>query len=460
MPRPLVVTFLGAGSMFCPELCRDVMQIPGNVGGEFRLVDTDTGRLDLMHRLIEKLAVELGAVGWSVTSTADRRDVLTGTDYAICCVEVSGLDCVGFDNDIPSEYGVDQCIGDTVGPGGLFKGLRTIPVFLDILRDMAELCPQAIMLNYTNPMSMMCLAAARAVPDVSVVGLCHSVQASQAILSARLGVPHTELAWACAGVNHLAWFTALTLDGIDQYPRLKEQARAELYGNPDDSDNAWPDDVGTDRVRKDVMLHYGAFVTESSGHLSEYVPHYRNRDEGRSYLGDAYDGESRYYATNWPTWRAEADERRHNLLDDSLDDSEEFDRARGWEYASWIIEAREKDQPFRIHGNVPNTAPDGSGRLITNLPADSCVEVACMVDRQGIRPTRFGALPPQMAHVCASTIAVHDLGATAAIERSKDAAVHALLLDPLCRSVLTPHETERMTADLFAAEAEYLPGFI
>jgi len=281
------------------------------------------------------------------------------------------------------------------------------------------------------------------------------VQATQAILSARLGVAHTELAWACAGVNHLAWFTDLRLDGVDQYPRLKAQARAEIYGDPAGSDNAWPDDVGTDRVRKDMMLHYGAFITESSGHLSEYVPHYRHSDEGRAYLGDGYDGESRFYATNWPVWRAEADELRRSLLDDE----DEFDRSRGWEYASWIIEAREKDEPFRIHGNVPNAAPDGSGRLITNLPADACVEVACMVDRQGVRPTRFGALPPQMAHVCASTIGVHDLGATAAIERSKEAALHALLLDPLCRSVLTPHETKQMTDDLFAAEADYLPGF-
>lgn len=455
MPRPIVVTFLGAGSMFCPELCRDVMQIPGNAGGEFRLVDVDAERLDLMQRLIEKLVAELGVDGWTVTSTTDRREVLPGTDYAICCVEVSGLDCVGFDNDIPLRYGVDQCIGDTVGPGGLFKGLRTIPVFLDILRDMAELCPRAIMLNYTNPMSMTCLAAARAVPGVPVVGLCHSVQATEAILSARLGVPHTELTWTCAGVNHLSWFTELSLDGVDQYPRLKAQARAELYGDPADSDNAWPDDVGTDRVRKDMMLHYGAFVTESSGHLSEYVPHYRTRDAGRAYLRDGYDGESRFYGTNWPQWRAEADEQRRHLLDDD----EQFDRSRSWEYASWIIEAREKDQPFRIHGNVPNRAADGSGRLVTNLPADSCVEVACLVDQQGIRPTRFGALPAQMAHVCASNVAVHDLGATAAIERAKDAALHALLLDPLTRSVLTPHETEQMTADLFAAEAEYLPDF-
>ena len=208
--RPINITFLGAGSGFCPRLCRDVLMIPGNAGGELRLVDIDRDRLDTMHKVIQGLIDSLGVADrWTVKSSPDRREVLPGTTYAVCSVEVSGVDCVEFDNDIPLKYGIDQCIGDTIGPGGLFKSLRTIPVFLDILRDMRELCPGATMLNYTNPMSMMCLAAGRAVPEVSVVGLCHSVQGTSHLLADQAGVPYEEMAWECAGINHLAWFTRL-----------------------------------------------------------------------------------------------------------------------------------------------------------------------------------------------------------------------------------------------------------
>lgn len=450
--RPLAITFLGAGSQFCPQICGDLLLTPGAEHGELRLVDVDESRLLAMAGVIERLTRDLDRPGWTVRATTDRRDVLAGTDYAICCVEVSGLDCVRFDNDIPLRYGVDQCIGDTVGPGGLFKGLRTIPVFLDILADMAELCPGAPMLNYTNPMSMMCLAAARAVPEVPVVGLCHSVQHTSIVLSLRLGIPHTELDYRCAGVNHLAWFTELTHEGRDVYPRLQDQARSELYGDPADSDNAWADDVGADRVRKDMMLHYGAFITESSGHLSEYVSHYRTSESGRSYLGPGYDGESRFYATNWPIWRADADAERERLLSGEAP----IERPeRGLEFASYIVEAAETGRPFVFHGNVPN----GPERLVDNLPSDSVVEVGCTVDQGGVRPQVHGLLPAQMAHVCERMIAVHDLGATAAIERSREAARHALLLDPLTSAQLTPHQIVAMADELFAAEAPWLPGF-
>ena len=218
--RGINVVFLGAGSGFCPTLCRDILMMPGNRGGEFRLVDTDGDRLAAMHRVIQRLIDESAASsggaagalagGWTVVSSADRREVLPGAHYAVCCVEVAGLACVDLDNDIPAAYGVDQCIGDTTGPGGVFKGLRTIPVFLDILRDMRELCPGAPMLNYTNPMSMMVLAAARAVPEVPVVGLCHSVQGSSRQLAGYAGVDYDEMDWACAGINHLAWFTRVS----------------------------------------------------------------------------------------------------------------------------------------------------------------------------------------------------------------------------------------------------------
>jgi alpha-galactosidase len=202
------------------------------------------------------------------------------------------------------------------------------------------------------------------------------------------------------------------------------------------------------------MIHFGAFITESSGHLSEYLPHYRKRkDLLERYARPRYDGESSFYANNWPQWRADADQQRMEMLNGKTP----MDWQRSWEYASWIIEAREKDSPFRIHGNVLNST-DGRDALISNLAADGCVEVACMVDRNGINPTRYGALPPQMAALCASNMAVFDLGAKAAIERSKDAAIHALMLDPLTAAVCSPAEIKKMTLELFAAEKRFLPG--
>jgi alpha-galactosidase len=448
MPRPLQITMMGAGSGFTPRLMNDIMRIPGSQGGRIGLVDIDRNRLTTMHKLIEKLIAQLGVKGWTVTSSPDRRKVLPGSDYVVNCIEVSGLQCVRFDNDIPMKYGIDQCIGDTIGPGGLFKALRTVPVWIDVLKDVEALCPKAIVLNYTNPMNMLCLAAARTAPSLQVVGLCHSVQGTGHLLAKRAGVPYTEMEWECAGINHLAWFTKLRHQGKDLYPLLMKKAKQDLAGKLTD-----PEDL--DIVRKDMMIHFGAFITESSGHLSEYLPYYRKRkDLLKKYSRPRYDGESGFYVNNWPTWRAGADRER----DDMVKGVKPIEWERSWEYASWIIEAREKDAPVRIHGNVPNSS-HGNDTLISNLPADGCVEVACMIDRNGINPTRYGKLPPQMAALCASNMAVFDLGATAAIERSKEAAIHALTLDPLSAAMCSPEEIKKMTLELFDAEKAFLPKY-
>ena len=477
--RPLNITFLGAGSGFCPTLCRDVLLIPGAERGEFRLVDVDQERLSTMQQVIARLIKDVGRESdWTVRASTNRRELIPGTTYAVCCVEVSGTACVAFDNDIPLKYGVDQCIGDTLGPGGLFKGLRTVPVFLDILRDIRELAPGAIMLNYTNPMSMLVCSAGRAVPEVPLVGLCNSVQGTSHLLARYAGVPYEEMAWECAGVNHLAWFTKLLHQGKDLYSTvLYEKFRQEVEEGIREAEaglarhDAAPMSHGQttevkykmgDLVRKDMCVQFGAFITESSGHLSEYVPYYRKNDEGRKLLRLAYDGGSRFYASNWPTWRKNADETRLKQVRGEVPIKLE----RSWEYASWIIEAREKDQPYRIHGNVMNHAVQPgkrnageAGKLITNLPGDGAVEVACMIDRNGINPTRFGALPAQMAHICASNMAYFDLAATACIEKSREAAVHALLLDPLTSAVLSPREIRAMTLEMFEAEKDFLPGY-
>jgi len=472
--RPIKVTLLGAGSGFTPRLINDIVRIPGNRGGTIALVDIDTKRLSTMVKVIERLVAQLGQAGeWAVVGSAERREVMSDSDYLINCIEVSGTDCVDYENDIPAKYGIDQCIGDTLGPGGLFKALRTVPVFLDVLRDAEELCPKAIVLNYTNPMGMMCLAAGRT-SSMQVVGLCHSVQLTSQVLARRAGVPLSEIDWECAGINHLAWFTRFEHGGRDLYPLLKRKAEAELKrafkeGPPKNLKRInlstwdlpeWHQDI----VRKDMMLHFGAFITESSGHLSEYLPYYRKRrDLVQKYARVGYDGGSRFYADNWPKWRAIADQDRDRLLASE----DPMDWSRSWEYASWIIEAREKDTPFRIYGNVMNNATSqlgagsggGAGQLITNLPADGCVEVACMVDRGGIRPTRYGALPAHMAAVCASNMSMIDLGAQACVERSIEKSIYALMLDPLTSAVCSPAEIKEMTLKLFKAEKRFLPDF-
>jgi alpha-galactosidase len=434
MPK---ICFLGAGSWFAEPLCTDVMLTPTLSDGSFRLVDIDEHRLNLSARLIAKIADHIGS-SWTVETFTDHRAALSGCDYIINCIEVSGIECVRHDSDIPLKYGVSQCIGDTIGPGGLFKGLRTIPVWLDILRDCERLCPDAWVLNYTNPMNMMCLAAART-SKMKVIGLCHSVQGTSRQLADYVDIPYEELEWQCAGINHLAWFTTLRHAGEDLYPRLEQRLRddAPLFER--------------DPVRFDVMRHFGAFVTESSGHLSEYLPYYRKRpDLIATYCRAEYLGQESFYADNWPQWRREADERREKMLDGR----QPLGRpSRSTEYASYIIEARENDRPYRVHGNVINNG------LIDNLPAEGCVEVACTVGRTGIHPKPFGPLPPQMAALCASNMAMFDLGATAAIERNPEAAVHALMLDPLTAAVCSPAEIRQMAAEMFRAQTEFLPGF-
>ena len=441
--RAIKITVVGAGSAFTPRLVNDVLLIPGADRGEIALVDVDNRRLRTMHQLISRLVAQLGKAGWRVTASPRRREVLRGTSYLVNCIEVNGLECVRHENDIPAKYGVDQCIGDTIGPGGLFKGLRTIPRWLEILRDAEQLCPDALVLNYTNPMNMMCLAAGRT-SSMQTVGLCHSVQGTSHLLARRAGIPYKELTWECAGINHLAWFTKLEHHGKALYPTLMAKARRDLDGKP-----AQPDDAG-DLIRKDMMLHFGAFVTESSGHLSEYLPYYRKRkDLLKRYCRSGYEGGSSFYADNWPMWRKDADIARRNMVMGKSP----IGWQRSWEYASWIIEAREKDSPFYIHGNVMNHS------LITNLPADGCVEVACKIDGHGVTPIAYGRLPAPMAAICDSNMRMFDLAATAAIEKCKEAAIHALMLDPLTAACCSPAEIKRLTLELFKAEGRFLKSY-
>jgi alpha-galactosidase len=376
---------------------------------------------------------------WVLKASIDRLEMLPGTDYIVNSIEVSGLECVRFDNDIPLEYGISQNIGDTIGPGGLFKSLRTIPVWLEILKDAERLCPRALVLNYTNPMNMMCLAAQRT-SSMEVVGLCHSVQGTSRKLAGFTGVPYEQVQWKCAGINHLAWFTEFNgPDGSSLYPGLMELAK--------DRNSEF---AKAEPVRSDMMLHFGAFITESSGHLSEYLPYYRKRkDLLEKYTDTGYRGEESFYANNWPNWRKSQDEYREKLYRGE----ETLDLERSWEYGAWIIESVEKNQPFVIYGNVANEG------CIANLPQDGCVEVACLVNQNRIQPTRFGRLPRHMAAICASNMAMFDMGVEAILHRSKEMAAQSLMLDPLSAAVCCPAEIKELTYRLFDAEADYLVDY-
>ncbi|MEX2393978.1 MAG: alpha-galactosidase [Actinomycetota bacterium] len=432
MPK---ITYVGAGSaVFARQVITDVLEVDGLDSGEFALVDVDPERLDLARQLVERL-VERSGKDWKVSASTERRELLDGSDYVVNSIEVAGLDNVRHDYEIPLRYGVDQCIGDTIGPGGIFKALRTGPVWLDICEDIERASPKAIVLNYTNPMSILTLAALRHT-GLQVVGLCHSVQGSSWQLSQYLGVSYRDLVWECAGINHNAWFTRLELDGDDAYPRLLERIEdPEIYEK--------------DPVRFEVMKHLGYFVTESSGHFSEYVPYFRKRPGLiERFARNGYLGESGFYANNWPTWRSGHDQYVRGMLEGTS----EIPSGRSHEYASYIIEAVERGKPRVVYGNVHN---DG---LIGNLP-DGCVEVACLVDKRGVQPVAFGDLPEQVAALNRQHMAVHELMVDALLERDLRKAKHALMLDPLTAAVCSLDEISALFDEMRAAQAKDLIAF-
>lgn len=429
------ITILGAGStVFARQLMTDILQIEGLDEGCFALVDIDASRLELAHQIAERLITRSGK-RWSVRASTGRRDLLAGSDFIINTIEVAGLANVRHDFDIPMKYGVNQCIGDTIGPGGIFKALRTGPAWLDILHDAEQLCPQALVLNYTNPMSILTLAALLG-SNMRTVGLCHSVQGTSKQLAGYLNIPYEELEWRCAGINHNAWFTELHYQGQDMYPRLRELARvSEIYER--------------DPVRFEIMHYLGAFVTESSGHFSEYVPYFRKRpDLIARYCRLGYLGETGFYANSWPTWREENDTSIREMLAGTRD----IPFSRSHEYGSLVIEAVIMHRPTVIYGNVRNTG------LIDNLP-DGCVEVACLVDQNGVQPCHFGPLPEQLAGWNRAHMTVHTLMRDALLHREKEAARYALMLDPLTAAVCSPAEISALFDEMWEAQLPYLQYF-
>ncbi|NWL86104.1 alpha-glucosidase/alpha-galactosidase [Paenibacillus sp. 79R4] len=427
------ISIIGAGSAFTREIIVDIFKIEDFEEGTIALVDIDPERLAIARDLVNKI-IEMTGKKWQVLASTDRREVIAGSNFVINQIEVVGLETVRYEYEIPLKYGVNQCIGDTLGPGGLFKTLRTLPSWIEIVRDVEELCPDCIILNYTNPMSAVTLLTSR-ITELPVVGLCHSIQNTSRQLAKYAGVPYEEMQWRAGGINHMSWFVELTHQGRDLYPVLLEKI-------------ADPSLLAKDPVRFDAMKYLGAFVSESSGHFSEYIPYYRKRqDLIDRHCSTGYNGATGYYADNWPIWRRTNDEE----IKQQLSGERPIELKSSHEYAPIIIEAMVKNEVKTIYGSVPN------GGLISNLPLDGVVEVACMVDHNGVNPCQFGALPEHLAALCRSNMAFFELAVSAVLSKDKEMAMHALMVDPLTSAVCSLEEIKDMFEELYEAERRFMP---
>ena len=432
MPK---IAMIGAGSIvFCKTLMMDLLATPVLNGSEFRLMSRTMPKLKRIKRFADKVIKENGLKA-TVSVTLNRRDALEDADYVIAMFQIGGVDAFEMDCKIPLKYGVDQCIGDTMGPGGVFRALRTIPVMLDLAKDMQELCPNAFILNYVNPMAAVCWALG-AVPGIRSIGLCHGVQTTLDLISRYVGVNKKEIDCLVAGINHMAWFLKLEHKGKDLYPLFKRNCeRPEYYVN--------------EKVRIEVMRHFGYFMTESTGHLSEYLPWFRKNKKALDLYCDepAFGGESGAY---YKWCRLIADNLEST---DMLAEEPTALKHRSVEYCSYILEALETGVPFKLQGNVRNEG------CITNLPDGCCVEVPVFVDKMGFHPTYVGELPIQLAALNQSNVTVQGLAVQAAMTGDPELAVAACAMDPLASAVLTLKESRDMTAEMLQAEAKWLPQF-
>lgn len=429
------ITFIGAGSMvFARKLVGDILSFPELEDSTIRLMDIDEGRLARTTEAAEAM-IENSGLSARIESTTDRRQALKGADYVLNMINVGGTE--PFENEIriPERYGVKQAIGDTLGPGGVFRALRTTETMLGLARDMEELCPDALLLNYTNPMAILCWVLDEAT-EIETIGLCHSVPHTAEAISEYIGMPQEELEYWVAGVNHMAWFLECEHEGEDVYPALREaMSDRETYRK--------------DTVRFEMMKHFGAFITESSHHLSEYVPYFRTDEETiEAMAGEGY-AERMPTATYLEGWKEESKKRDRPEHDGDLS---ELEIERSEEYASRLIHSIETGKTRKFNLNVSN-----NDEHITNLPREACVEVPCLVDGTGIRPCSVGDLPPQLAALNRTQIAVQERTVTGALENDREAIHQAIKLDPLSSAVLTLDEAHEMTEELIEANREYLP---
>jgi alpha-galactosidase len=430
MPK---IAIIGAGSVvFCKTLVLDILA-SGLSGVEFSLMAPSTRQTAQVKTFADGVIAKNNLAA-NCTVTTDRREALQGADYVIATFNIGGLKATELDYEIPMKYGVDQCIGDTLGPGGIFRALRSIPVALGLAKDMEALCPKALLLNYVNPMAMVCWALGTT--PINFVGLCHGVQVSLDLVSGYTGVPKEEIVYLSAGINHMAWFLKLEHEGRDLYPLLHEKfERAEYYAN--------------EKVRGETFRQFGYFMTESTGHLSEYLPYFRkNKGALELYCNEpAFGGESGAHV-KWSRIVADRYNQGNVLADEGFTLP-----PRSHEYGSYIIEAVETNTPFHFQGNVIN------GGMINNLPSDCCAEGPMYADSSGLHKTVVGDLPSQCAALNQTNINVQRLTVEAALNGDPETIVHACALDPLSSAVLTLKEIREMTTEMLENQRQWLPQF-
>ena len=432
---------MGAGSAgFCRMLVEDAVSYEALEDAHIVLMDVDADRVALIHKVMEN-AKEQNDLKCTFSATTDRREALTDADFAISMIQVGGLNPYKFDVEIPMKYGVDQNVGDTVGPGGIFRGLRHVPALNEILAEMEEVSkPGAIFMNYANPMAIVSWATQKAHPAIQSVGLCHGVQHTTNMLCKWLDVPVDECDVLTAGINHMAWFLIFQHKGEDLYPKMWEKLDTE---GP----------IKGEEYRFEMMKAAGFFMTESPGHLSEYLPYFRKRQDIMDlFNGPGFSGESLYYYNSC----IRGHKRYWEQVNKWVSGEEPVMWRKGFrsvEYAAGIMNAKTTGELFRFAGNVLNKG------FITNLPYDSCVEVPVFVDRMGLHGSYVGKLPEQTAALCQSNISVQELAVKAALEGDLEAVYHAVMMDPLTAAVLAPHEIRNMVDEMIEAERPWLPQF-
>jgi alpha-galactosidase len=441
----LRITFIGAGSLvFTRNLCNDILLTPALQDSTIMLMDIDATRLKRSRDVVEAMIQKRG-IHARVCATLDRREAVQDAQYVITTFQQGGLEAYTLDIEIPRKYGVEQCVGDTLGPGGVFRGLRTIPVLLDLCADLDQLAPNAMLLNYVNPMAINCWAIADGSGRPNV-GLCHSVQGTSEMLARWIDVPYEEVSYLCAGINHQAWFLEFRHGSQDLYPLIRKALERENI-------------IEQEPVRGELMKALGYFVTESSGHASEYLPYFRKsaamvNDELVPRFKNPEDhwfdfGRTGGYLRHVQEWTVRADQEFRDLIDGS----ELLPAERTHEYGSFIVEAMETNRPTRINGNIPNRGH------ITNLPAGCCVEVPCLVDKNGVHGVVAGALPKQLAALNRTNINVQELAVEGALRGDKDAVHHAVMLDPLTAAACTLPQIHALVEEMFEAQARWLPQF-
>ena len=434
MPK---ITFMGAGSsVFAKNVLGDSMMTPALAESTIALYDIDANRLKESQMMLETINRNNGSKAKIETylGVENRKEALRGANYVVDAIQVGGYDpCTITDFEIPKKYGLRQTIADTLGIGGIFRALRTIPVLFDFAKDMEEVCPNAWFLNYTNPMAMLSGAMQR-YTGVKTVGLCHSVQSCCPELMKGLGMEYDDqVQWKIAGINHQAWLLEVTKNGVDLYPEIKRRAaeRTEKHH---------------DMVRYEIMKRFGYYVTESSEHNSEYMPYfiksrYPELIERFNVPLDEYPRRCINQIAGW-------EKQRDELLADK-----DLTHVRSHEYASYIMEAMETNVPYKFGGNVLNNG------LITNLPRNACVEVPCMVDATGVQPVYIGDLPEQCAAMNRTNINVQLLTIEAAVTRKKEHIYHAAMMDPHTAAELSIDDIIAMCDDLIEAHGDWLPKF-